>query len=114
MLDQLSDLRAKALAALEETGDADALHAWNATYLGKKGALTPFLRGMGQLPPEERPQVGRAVNEIKQALTAAYEVVDRAWRSYSSVNNERLKKTYDESPSSFQERGTRLYMVKGI
>jgi phenylalanyl-tRNA synthetase alpha chain len=73
MLDQLSDLQAKALVALEKVSDVEALRAWSTSYLGKKGALTPFLRGMGQLSLEERPKVGRAVNEIKAKLAAAYE-----------------------------------------
>jgi phenylalanyl-tRNA synthetase alpha chain len=73
MLDQLSNLQAQALAALKALDDMQALHAWNAKYLGRKGALTPFLRGISDLPPEDRPKVGRAVNEIKQTLTAAYE-----------------------------------------
>ena len=73
MLDQLENLRAEALVALEQVTDQEALRAWHTSYLGKKGALTPFLRGMGQLSPEERPAVGRAVNELKQVLTAAYE-----------------------------------------
>jgi phenylalanyl-tRNA synthetase alpha chain len=78
MLEQLRQLEAEALSALESVGDGDDLRAWNQRYLGKKGALTPFLRGMRQLPPAERPQVGQAVNEIKQALTAAFEAREAA------------------------------------
>ncbi|MBN1640104.1 MAG: phenylalanine--tRNA ligase subunit alpha [Anaerolineae bacterium] len=78
MLDQLSNLRAEALEALERVTDLDALHAWNARYLGKRGALAPLLRGLGQLPPHERPEVGRAVNEVKQSLTDACEAREAA------------------------------------
>ncbi|MBN1935118.1 MAG: phenylalanine--tRNA ligase subunit alpha [Anaerolineae bacterium] len=78
MLEQVHALQASALAELEAAADIDALRVWDQTYLGKKGALTPFLRGMGQLPAEERPQVGQAVNEVKQALTAAFEAKEAA------------------------------------
>jgi phenylalanyl-tRNA synthetase alpha chain len=78
MLDQLSALQAEAMAALEGAATLEALRAWNAHYLGRRGALTPLLRGMGQLPPEQRPQVGRAVNETKRMLTEAYEAKERA------------------------------------
>jgi phenylalanyl-tRNA synthetase alpha chain len=37
-------------------------------YLGKKGLLTLLLRGMPDLPPAERPIVGREANEAKVAL----------------------------------------------
>ena len=78
MLEQLRQLEAEALSALEAVSDGDGLRTWNQQYLGKKGALTPFLRGMGQLPPAERPQAGQAVNQVKLALTAAFEAREAA------------------------------------
>lgn len=73
MLDQLSQMQEEALAALEAAEDGKALNAWNKQYLGKKGALTLLLRSVGELPKEERPAFGRAANEAKNALEAAYE-----------------------------------------
>jgi phenylalanyl-tRNA synthetase alpha chain len=73
MLDRLSHLQAQALAELGEVHDQAALQGWHARYLGRRSELAPLLRGISELSPEERPQVGRAVNEVKQALTAAYE-----------------------------------------
>jgi len=73
MLKKLQKLEKEAMDALASLQDSEALHVWNQEYLGKKGALTPFLRGMGQLPPEERPKMGRAVNQVKLALVAAFE-----------------------------------------
>ena len=73
MLDQLRQLEEEALAALETVGDSDGLSEWNRNYLGKKGALTQLLRSVGQLPKEERPAFGRAANEVKVRLDAAYE-----------------------------------------
>jgi phenylalanyl-tRNA synthetase alpha chain len=73
MLDRLSNLQAQALAELHQIHDKEALQEWHAGYLGRRGALTPLLRGISELPPEERPGFGRAVNEAKQALTEAYE-----------------------------------------
>jgi phenylalanyl-tRNA synthetase alpha chain len=78
MLEKLQELESSALATLDSVADSEALRAWNQQYLGKKGALTPFLRGMGKLAAEERPKVGRAVNEVKQKLTAAFEIKEEA------------------------------------
>jgi len=78
MLEQIRELEARALADLTSVEDGKSLAAWNQQYLGKKGALTPLLRGMAALPPQERPQVGRAVNEVKQTLTAAFEAKETA------------------------------------
>ncbi|OGO05078.1 MAG: phenylalanine--tRNA ligase subunit alpha [Chloroflexi bacterium RBG_13_56_8] len=42
--------------------------------MGRRGALTTALRGLGGLPAEERPQAGRLANELKQEIEHAYEV----------------------------------------
>src|SRR5437879_3192734 len=39
-------------------------------FLGRQGALTQLLRSLGTLPPEERPLVGAAANEVKRELEA--------------------------------------------
>jgi phenylalanyl-tRNA synthetase alpha chain len=80
MLDQLSQIEEQALAALEAAEDSEALSAWNRRYLGKKGALTLLLRSVGELPKQERPAFGRAANEAKSVLEAAYEARTEALR----------------------------------
>ena len=42
-------------------------------FLGRKAELPNLLRGVAQLPPEERGAVGRAANEARKALEAAIE-----------------------------------------
>ena len=41
-------------------------------YFGKKGKLTSVLRGMGSLKPEERPEAGRMVNEVRAKMESAF------------------------------------------
>jgi phenylalanyl-tRNA synthetase alpha chain len=38
--------------------------------LGKKGELTKLLKGMGRLSAEERPQMGKLANEVRQEIEA--------------------------------------------
>jgi phenylalanyl-tRNA synthetase alpha chain len=54
--------------ALAKTGEE--LRQLQVRYLGKKGELTAILRGMGQLPPEDRPAVGEAANRVRDRLAA--------------------------------------------
>ena len=59
-------------AALAELADKDAdLEALRIKYLGKKGELTAVLRGMGQLPAEERPVIGQLANDVRAAIEEA-------------------------------------------
>lgn len=42
-----------------------------AKYLGKSGALTEAMKGLGKLSAEERPAAGAAINVVKQAIEEA-------------------------------------------
>ena len=68
MDEQVTGLRAEAETALAGVTDLAALSEWKAHYLGDKGALTALLRGIGQLPKEQRPAAGQAINAAKRAL----------------------------------------------
>jgi len=72
LFDDLEGVYAEATGALEAAADAAGLEAWYAAYLSRKGAVTLQTRVVGQLPKEERPAFGQRVNEIKEALEAAY------------------------------------------
>jgi len=73
MLKELVEIRERAQSELEGVRDLDALDEWRLRYLGRRGLLTTAMRGLGQLPAEERPAAGRLANEAKQALEAAFE-----------------------------------------
>jgi phenylalanyl-tRNA synthetase alpha chain len=60
-----------ALARFAATDDADELERVKARYLGKTGALTELLKGLGKLPAAERPAAGSRINEAKTRLEAA-------------------------------------------
>ncbi|MBE0691173.1 MAG: phenylalanine--tRNA ligase subunit alpha [Anaerolineae bacterium] len=73
MLEQLETQYKSAAAALEQIADGTALAEWEREALGRGGWLTGMLRGVGQLPAEQRAAFGKRANEIKVALTQAYE-----------------------------------------
>lgn len=68
---ELERIHAEALAALQKASDIDALNAIKTAYLGRKGAITGFLKTIAQLPPKERPQAGQKANAVKKELDAA-------------------------------------------
>ena len=72
-MQDLQTLRDEALRHLAEAGDGDALEAWRIQYLGRKGAVLELLRGIPDLPADERPAFGQAANVLKQELTTAFE-----------------------------------------
>ena len=77
MKEQLSKIRAQALSAIGDAGNAGELETLRVQYLGKKGELTAVLKSMGKLSPEERPAMGALANEVRAALEAAIEEASR-------------------------------------
>ena len=56
---------ADAQAAFEASPTVAELEQAKSRFLGKSGALTELLKGLGKLPPEEKPKAGAAINEAK-------------------------------------------------
>lgn len=73
MKEELLTLKQQALTELAAAKSPDELKNLRVKYLGKKGPMTEILRGMGALPAEERPKIGKIVNEIKKELETALE-----------------------------------------
>lgn len=67
----LEKLKSEALGTIAMAGDISELQALRVHYLGKKGALTDILKGIGRLDPAQRPLIGQKVNQLKQELTAS-------------------------------------------
>lgn len=69
----IDDMRTRAETELGDAGTLDELTAWERAYLGAKGEVTLFLRGLASLPADQRPIAGRGGNALKNELTAAWE-----------------------------------------
>jgi phenylalanyl-tRNA synthetase alpha chain len=70
---EIDKLLASSLQELEQINDVKALEAWRVQYLGRKGAITEILRGLGAMSIEERRVVGARANEAKTSLEARYD-----------------------------------------
>ncbi|HLT58203.1 MAG TPA: phenylalanine--tRNA ligase subunit alpha [Limnochordales bacterium] len=66
----MAQVREQAIAAVRAARSPEELDQVRVRYIGKKGELTQLLRGMGQVPPEERPAIGRLVNAARDAVEA--------------------------------------------
>lgn len=66
---QLARLLGEAEAATVEAADLAVVEDIRVRYLGKKGLLTEQLKQVGALPADERPLVGKWVNEAKDRLS---------------------------------------------
>src|SRR5207342_2273166 len=73
MIARIDELRAEAEGAIATADSTAALEELRVRYLGRKAELPNLLRGVAQLPPEQRGTVGRAANQARQALEGLIE-----------------------------------------
>lgn len=85
MLDRLDAIREQAFSAVAAAADLLSLEKIETNFLGRKGVLTSLLRSLGSLPLEQRPQLGSAVNALKQELVNEIEKRRRELKETSCV-----------------------------
>lgn len=71
--DKITQLQTEVLAAIEAAAEANALEETRIQYLSRNGAVPALLAGMKDVPKEDRPEIGRLSNQMKQAINAAFE-----------------------------------------
>ncbi|MCD7058737.1 phenylalanine--tRNA ligase subunit alpha [Pelagibacterium xiamenense] len=68
MSEPLADLSARLSAAIDAADTEAALDAVRVEALGKKGAVSALLAGLGKMTPEERKEQGPAINGLKNEI----------------------------------------------
>lgn len=71
-LSQLDELTAAAKQAFSSAADTDAVEAARVEFLGaKSGRLKAVQKGLGAIPPPDKPAAGQRFNAVKQQVEAA-------------------------------------------
>ncbi|MBU2051700.1 phenylalanine--tRNA ligase subunit alpha [Patescibacteria group bacterium] len=68
---QLLNLKNQALALIDQAGSPEELKQLQIDLLGRKSELNQTLKTLAKLPPEEKINLGRQVNETKNAIESA-------------------------------------------
>ena len=64
----IEQIKKEALKELEAASDSESIKALSVRYLGRKGAVTQYLRNISNLPRESRPEAGEKANQTKKNL----------------------------------------------
>lgn len=86
MKNKLNEIQETALKLIEDAKESTVLQDIRVKYLGKKGELTTILKSMKDLSKEERPIMGKLVNDVKKVVE---EKLDEA---VSKIKEEEKKK----------------------
>jgi phenylalanyl-tRNA synthetase alpha chain len=71
--ERIDAITAQATAEIQAATSTTALEDVRVRYLGRKAELPNLLRGVAELPPDQRAATGKAANQARQALEAAIE-----------------------------------------
>lgn len=73
LLDQLNDIERDGLSSLAHATDAEALEKWRIEFIGAKGRARQAASGLKDVPPGDKPAVGKRLNEVNKALQEAFD-----------------------------------------
>lgn len=68
---QLAELRTEAVAAIAAAADETSLEQLRVKYLGQAGMLTAVSKGMKDVSKDDKPRIGKLLNDVRTAVTAA-------------------------------------------
>ncbi|MEE9145578.1 MAG: phenylalanine--tRNA ligase subunit alpha [Candidatus Binatia bacterium] len=68
MNESLETLREEILDRLGKCDSEQEIDHLRVEYLGRKGKITLLLRGLGKISPEERPEMGNQLNQLKHLI----------------------------------------------
>ena len=73
MEEKIKALKEQMEAALGSVESKEQLGEFWQNFLGKKGSIADLMKGLGSVPKEERPNVGKTINEFKNQVEARYQ-----------------------------------------
>lgn len=80
---QLEQLRAEAEAAIATATDEAAIEAARIKFLGQAGALTAISKSMKDVPKDDKPRIGKLLNDVRNAVTAALDARKAALQAHA-------------------------------
>lgn len=73
MEEKIKALKEQMEAALGHVDSKEQLAEFWQNFLGKKGSIADLMKGLGSVPKEDRPNVGKTINEFKNQVEARYQ-----------------------------------------
>lgn len=75
MQQEISSLRQQFLNELSSGSSTSDLESIKVKYLGKKGPIQQLMKSLKDVPAEQRPEVGKWINDLKEQVTVS--ILDR-------------------------------------
>src|SRR3979411_1201523 len=104
MAHELEQLREAALREISDAPDAQSLEAARVKYLGRSGSISTWGEQMKTLGKDEKPIVGKLLNDVRNAVTSAID--ERAGKFQSQQETAALANIDISLPGTPSARGS--------
>ncbi|MCL0041950.1 phenylalanine--tRNA ligase subunit alpha [Peptococcaceae bacterium] len=94
MKDELLEIGKKAKEEIEKISNLEGLNNLRVKYFGKKGEITSVLRGISNVEPQKRPEIGAIANQIRAEIEELIEKKTKALKE-EEKNKRMLEETID-------------------
>lgn len=109
---KLAEILEAAKLDIASVNNLNALEEVRVKYAGKKGELTSILKSMGSLSPEERPAMGKVVNDVREAIETLLEASKETLKK-EAIKQQLMSETIDVTmPAKEQIYGDRHPLTK--
>jgi phenylalanyl-tRNA synthetase alpha chain len=106
MLEELEKIEKETLASLSSATTEKGVSEIRVRSLGKKGSMTQLLRRLGTLPEEDRREIGKKANQIKEVLETRIEEI------ISEIREKERKEALEKEKVDVTLPGRRIFVGK--
>ncbi len=72
MQEKINEIKTLAISEVNSASDLKELFDVKVKYLGKNGSVTELMKGMKDIPKEERPSFGKIINDVRVEIENAF------------------------------------------
>ena len=105
MEQRIKALRAQMEERLSQIDSREKLSAFWQDFLGKKGSLADLMKGLGAVPKEDRPAMGKVINDFKVLAEQRYQEYSRRMEQMEMTARNRLEQVDITLPAKRRETG---------
>lgn len=115
MKESIETIKKNFASELAEAYDLETLEKVKVRFLGKKGEITSIMKSLGQVPAEEKPLLGKELNQLKKAAEEMLEERKTELKSNASHSlweKERLDVTLPGRPFKIGRKHPLISVLK--
>lgn len=105
MKDKILAIKQSSQEEIKNIKSLEELNNYRVKFCGKSGLLTEIMRGMRDVPKEERPSLGALVNEVREFIEAKIDALEEELQTEKLNEKLRSEKIDITAPSKNSETG---------